>query len=132
MQYAGPLFGALATFVVWQFFIWPKFFRGVDRTIAWWVDRKYGRIYSLWSVDRSLAEIAEKAIAANKFKIIGVDNQQRVFMVTEEAPRLVAIISREPSMSGGAPDLVVRAAYDPAPSSPEAFASDMLQRRLSA
>jgi hypothetical protein len=87
--------------------------------------RDFGRIYCGNGVSPAHARAAEDAIAENRYSVYAstADRTSSV-LILATAPPLVAMISRSPSFSGGAPDMIVGAVYEPK-GDPRAFAEQL-------
>lgn len=74
---------------------------------------KYGRIYCMRNVLPAHADAAQSAISSDRYTVHASHNGgARAVLILSATPPLVALVRREASMSGGAPDLVVTAVYD--------------------
>jgi hypothetical protein len=68
---------------------------------------------------------AEDAIATDQYTIhTSTKDRRRAVLILRTTPPLVASISREPSFSGGVPDLIVQAVYEPK-GDPALFAQEL-------
>lgn len=85
--------------------------------------REYGRIYSTHAVPSHLSDAAERAISENRYRVHGKRDHQSV-LVLQTSPPLVAVIERQPSPTGGAPDMIIGAVYEP-DGDPEQLADDL-------
>lgn len=69
-----------------------------------------GRVYSADSVVPRYRDMAESAIAGNKYSVHATRGPRSV-LVLRTQPALIALISREPSLTGGAPDMLIHGVY---------------------
>lgn len=71
-----------------------------------------GRIYSMHGVGDAHRDMAEVAISENRYEVYARQPGDRAILILRTRPPLVALITREPSFSGGAPDIIIRAVYE--------------------
>jgi hypothetical protein len=76
--------------------------------------RNLGRIYCGHGISPTHARATEDAIAENRYSVYAsTADRTRAILILATAPPLVAKISQSPSFSGGAPDIIVGAVYEP-------------------
>lgn len=78
----------------------------------WFGRRKaHGRIYSMISVPEALRLEAESAISESRYVIRANLSDNRFVLIIQTNPPRAAIIKREPSLGGAAPDMIIQAVY---------------------